>query len=175
MKSLYQNLLGEAFHCLPHAVRELHAHTESVTYTGRGSVERGAGWLPRVVGALMRFPPAVPDTPVSVRFDIRNGAETWTRQFGEHRFQSRLSASGAELYESFGWVRIRFRLTADATGLHMFPLRWTVMGIPLPKRCWPVIVAHESSADGRFHFHVAASLPLAGLVVRYRGYLQRVT
>ncbi len=175
LKSLYQSLLGDAFHSLPPAVRELHSHTELVTYIGRGSVERGVGLLSRVVGALMRFPPATPDTSVSVCFDISDGVEIWARQFGEHRFQSRLSASGEELCESFGWVRIRFKLTADETGLRMFPVRWTALGIPLPKMCWPSIVAHESETQGRFQFFVEASLPVAGFVVRYRGHLQRAT
>lgn len=121
----------------------------------------------------MRFPPAMPDTVVSVRFDIRNGVESWTRQFGEHRFHSRLSLDGDELCESFGWVGIRFRLTADAKGLQMLPVRWSALGIPLPKMFWPTIVAHESEMQGCFQFFVEASLPVVGLVVRYRGHLQR--
>ena len=175
MKSLYQNLLGDAFHSLPVAVRELHSHTESVVYRGRGSVERGNGLLSRIVGALMHFPPAMPDTPVILAFDIRNGTETWTRQFGEHHFQSRLSSFEEELRESFGWVNIQFRIEATADGLHMRPTGWRVLGMPLPRAFWPRIVAHEYEALGHFHFRVEAALPLAGLVVRYRGSLRQAT
>ena len=173
MKSLYQRLLGDAFLALPTAVRELHGHTESVTYVGRGSVERGTGWLSCMVGALMRFPPAMPDTPVSVRFDIFNGVETWTRQFGAYRFHSTLSASLPHLHESFGWVNIQFQLNADTNGLDMQPLGWRALGMPLPRALWPKIVAREYAAHDHFHFHVEASHPLVGLLVRYRGYLQK--
>lgn len=158
---------------MPPTIQALHGHTESVTYAGRGSVERGTHWLSRVIGAMMRFPAATADTPVSVRFDIRDGAETWNRQFGAHRFHSRLSSRGKTLHESFGWIGIDFRLDVDASGLQMIPTRWAVFGISLPKRLWPTIIGQESELDGRFQFLVEAVMPLCGLVVRYKGYLAR--
>ncbi|MEP7156502.1 MAG: DUF4166 domain-containing protein [Betaproteobacteria bacterium] len=175
MKSLYQIVLGDAWDRLPAAVRELHGHTESARYRGRGSVERGQGLLSRIVGVLMRFPPAMEDTPVSVDFDIHDGEETWTRTFGRHSFQSTLSAKGKYLRESFGAVKILFMLETDANALRMLPVRWTALGVPVPKMLWPRIVAHEIESGGRFNFHVEASMPVAGLVVRYRGYLVKNT
>ena len=160
MMSLYQIVLGEGWARLPAAVRDLHSHTQSVRYSGRGAVERGAGRLSKIVGALMRFPAAAGDTPVTVDFNIHDGAETWTRHFGAHHFQSTLSAQGKYLRESFGWINILFVLDTDSTGLRMRPVRWTALGIPLPKMLWPIIVAHETEVDGRFHFFVEASMPM---------------
>lgn len=171
MTSLYRTVLGERFAALPVAVAELHNHETSVVYRGRGSVERGSGMLSRLVGAAMRFPPAMQDVAVSVNFDIRDGVETWTRDFGDHRFSSQLSKKGEYLAESFGPLHIRFHLDADGAGISMMPLRWSLLGVPLPAFLWPRIVAREHEQDGRFNFFVEAELPLAGPVVRYQGWL----
>lgn len=172
-QSLYQRLLGDYYDALPATIRALHGHSENVTYAGRGSVERGNHWLARVIGAMMRFPPAIADTSVSVHFEIRDGTETWIRQFGTHRFQSCLSARNPILHESFAWIGIDFKLDVDSTGLRMIPTRWAVFGIALPKIFWPTIIGQETEVDGRFQFLVEAIMPLAGLVVRYRGFLER--
>jgi Domain of unknown function (DUF4166) len=173
MTSLYQSVLSVRFDALPAAVRELHSHEASVIYRGRGSVERGNGLLSRLVGALMRFPPATPDTAMSVEFDIRDGVETWTREFAGHRFSSKLSQNGIWLQESFGLVGIRFILETGPSGLEMIPVRWAVLGIPLPKWMWPQVIARECEADGRFQYFVESAMPLAGFVVRYQGWLNR--
>lgn len=34
--------------------------------------------------------------------------------------------------------------------------------------------SYEQSEDGKFRFHVEISHPLAGLIVRYRGWLDRL-
>lgn len=156
---------------MPPAVRALHAHFSPVVYSGHGSVERGRGWASRALGWLMRFPPATAHTPVRVEFDISPGRETWTRHFGGHSFRSTLRPAGGELVESFGWVRVAFRLTANESGLEMHAIRWSALGMPLPRFLWPAIVAQEREADDRFHFHVEASMPGMGLVVRYSGML----
>jgi hypothetical protein len=173
MASLYQSVLGERFNALPAAVRELHGHESSVVYRGQGSVERGNGLLSRIVGAAMRFPPAMDDIAVSVNFDIRDGVETWTRDFGGHRFSSRLSKNGIWLQESFGLIGIRFILETGPHGLEMIPVRWAVFGVPLPTWLWPRVIAREHEADGRFHYFVEAAMPLTGFVVRYKGWLAR--
>lgn len=171
MTSLYQSILGGRFDALPPAVRELHSHESSVIYRGRGSVERGTGLLSRLVGVLMRFPPATPDSAMSVDFDIRDGVEIWTREFAGHRFSSALSRNGVWLQESFGLVGIRFVLDTGPSGLEMIPVRWAMLGVPLPKWLWPQVVAREHEADGRFHYFVEAAMPFAGFVVRYKGWL----
>ena len=172
-KSLYQILLGDAYFVLPASIQELHGHTTSVIYSGRGSVERGSHWLSRLIGAMMYFPPASADTPVSVRFEILDGSETWIRQFGEHRFQSRLSARRQFLHESFGGISIQFKLDVDESGLQMIATRWSVLGLALPTFLWPTIIGREIEVEGVFQFLVEAVMPVCGLVVRYRGNLTR--
>ena len=42
----------------------------------------------------------------------------------------------------------------------------------MPSILGPAPIAFEHAADGRFNFDVEMSLPLIGLVVRYRGWLE---
>jgi hypothetical protein len=49
---------------------------------------------------------------------------------------------------------------------------WSAFGLPLPFALAPGIEAREWEEDGRFRFAVAASLPLAGGIVRYSGWLE---
>jgi hypothetical protein len=78
---LYRRILGSAFDLLPPRLRELHGSDIARRWTGRGEVRRGSGILARLVGALVGFPKAASDVPVTVEFSPEDGAERWTRSF----------------------------------------------------------------------------------------------
>ena len=66
------------------------------------------------------------------------------------------------------------QIAADDDGLAMYLRRLTVLGIPVPRLFWPRIAALERVADGLFAFDVSISIPVGGLIIRYRGVLQPV-
>jgi hypothetical protein len=49
---------------------------------------------------------------------------------------------------------------------------WRAFGLPMPRVLAPIGDAFEHADDGRFHFHVELKHPLAGLIVRYQGWLE---
>ncbi|HEX8644983.1 MAG TPA: SDR family NAD(P)-dependent oxidoreductase [Allosphingosinicella sp.] len=167
---LYARLLGPVFHVLPTAVRALHDIGRCATAEGQGSVVRGRSLFARLIGAVMRFPPAG-TWPLRVDFAEKGGGERWTRDFGGHRFASTLSASGGRVVERFGALRFFFDLPAGPHGLAMHLVRWTCLGIPLPLVLAPHIAAREWEEAGRFRFEVAVAMPLTGEIVRYSGWL----
>ena len=167
---LYARVLGPTFDALPRSVRRVHDIVRDAGATGEGRVERGRSLLARAVGGLMRFP-AEGIWPLHVAFAERGGVETWTRDFGGHRFSSALSAMGRGIVERFGPIRFMFELPADGRGLEMRLRRWSILRVPLPLFLAPRIVAREWEEAGRFRFEVAAALPLAGDIVRYSGWL----
>jgi hypothetical protein len=132
--------------------------------------------LARLVAALMRFPPAG-TWPLRVAFVEQDGVETWTRDFGGHRFASALSAAkGGLIEERFGPLRFAFDLPAGPHGLEMRLKRWSAFRLPIPRFLAPRIAAHEwQDEQGRFRFDVSVALPLAGEVVAYSGWLIPVT
>jgi hypothetical protein len=140
---------------------------------GTAKVERGASLLARLIGSVMRFPPAG-DYPVEVRFAEQAGRELWTRQFGAHAFSSEMGGTGALLSERFGPLHFFFALTVQPGGaLAMELRRWTCLGVPMPRWLGPRIVAGESAEGKHFCFDVTVALPLIGLVVYYSGRLLR--
>jgi hypothetical protein len=143
--------------------------------SGRASVKRGHGIVSRLVGRLMGFPPATDDVPVVVRFEATDGEEVWTRTFGRQSFSSRQYAGRGRwkhlLCERFGPLAFAMALVAENGRLTLVLRHWRAFGVPLPLWLCPRSDAYETSVDGRFRFHVAISLPLAGLIVRYEGWL----
>jgi NAD(P)-dependent dehydrogenase (short-subunit alcohol dehydrogenase family) len=169
---LYARVMGERFAALPPAVRRMHEVLRDGGAAGRADVTRGQGWAARLVARLFGFPPAGRDIPVQVAFAEADGVETWTRDFGGRRFSSRLSRRGALLVERFGPLRFGFDLPGGPDGLSMRLVRWWLGPVPLPPALAPRSEAREWEEDGRFHFDVPIALPLAGLVVHYRGWLE---
>ncbi|TGT65881.1 SDR family NAD(P)-dependent oxidoreductase [bacterium M00.F.Ca.ET.159.01.1.1] len=173
-RGLYPDLLGDAWKNLPAEIRAM--HEGAAMAQGRARVERGSGMLSRLAARLIGFPAAATDVPVKVSFDIGKDGETWTRTFGTHSFSSRQFAGRGRserlLCERFGPLTFAMALVVDNNRLRLVLRRWSLLGLPLPMWLCPRSNAFEAAEDGRFRFHVEISHPVAGLIVRYRGWLE---
>lgn len=167
---LYARIMGDRFAALPATIRAIHGVNGDGGAAGEGRVERGTSLAARLIGRIMRFPPAG-DHPLHVAFAEHDGAERWTRDFGGHRFASRLEREGDCVAERFGPLRFVFALPADGDGLAMVLRRWSAFGIRLPRALAPRIMAREWEEAGRFRLLVDIRMPLIGPVVRYTGWL----
>ena len=175
--SLYTRLLGAAWQNLPAEIRDMHDLDNAASAEGRASAQRGTGLLARLMAAVIGFPRATADTPVSVQFNAVGEAETWTRTFGSESFSSRQFAGRGRserlLCERFGPLTFAMALVPEEGRLRLVLRRWSAFGVPLPMWLCPRTDSYESAEDGRFGFHVEISHPLTGLIVRYRGWLVR--
>lgn len=138
--------------------------------SGEVEVARGTRWLSRLCAWATRLPPAGKG-PITVEIDATPGHERWTRHVASHAMPSRLWSRDGLLCERLGLVTFGFRLHAEDGAIVWRVERVRVFGLPLPKAWFDGVGARESEFDGRYHFDVAASLPLAGLLVRYKGWL----
>lgn len=172
---LYRRLLGSAWARLPEPVRALHDLQQAMTAEGIASVERGTGWLSRFIGAMAGFPPAGNDIPVRVSFTRSRQTEIWRRQFAETSFASIQEAGRGSadrlLVERFGPFAFGLALVLDEDKLRLVVRRWSLFGLPLPRALAPSGDAYETARNDRFHFHVEIRHPLAGLILRYHGWL----
>ena len=138
-------------------------------------MDRGRGVLARMIAAVVGFPPATDDTPVTVRFDEADGVETWTRTFGDRSFSSRQCAgtgrSAGLLCERFGPLTFAMALVLKSGRLSLVMRRGSAFGVPIPLWLCPAIEAYERVENGKFHFHVEIRHWLTGQIVRYRGWL----
>lgn len=167
---LYARLMGADWSRLPPAVRAIHDLQADAGAAGEGSVRRGRGLLARLIAAIARLPPAG-TYRLHVSFAARNGRERWTRDFGGHVFSSELSGRAGLAVERFGPMRFGFLLEPAPDGLAMRLDRWSAFGIRLPLFLAPRVAAREWEGDGRFHFDVRLTFPLAGEIVHYTGWL----
>jgi hypothetical protein len=172
---LYCRILGDAWRDLPQSVRDLHGSIATSSVAGRATVVRGSGFLARIIAAVFGFPPATDDVELRVTFVRAHGVETWRRQFGARRLKSvQFAGSGrfdGLLCERFGPFTFGLALVVDGRELRLVARRWTVLGIPLPRKLVPAGEAFETETERRFEFDVAIELPLVGRLVRYSGWL----
>lgn len=172
---LYKRILGLAFDDLPDEIRAMHDVDGIAVAEGRARVDRGGSLLARLAAAVIGFPAAAADTPVSVTFTQAHGEETWRRTFGRDTFASRQFAGRGRfaglLCERFGILTFAMALVAEEGRLALVLRRWSAFGIPLPMWLCPRSHSYETVEEGRFRFHVEIGHPLTGLIVRYRGWL----
>lgn len=175
---LYARVLGSAWNELPKPVRDMHDFEGRRSAEGRATVERGSNIFARLVATLFRFPNAARDIPIKVTFESDGGRERWTRDFAGQEFSSLQQEGHGRfdrlLRESFGPFAFGLALVLDGEKLNLVVRKWSAFGIPMPLSFAPRGFAYESSSEGRFNFHVEIGLPLAGLIVRYRGWLRVV-
>lgn len=173
---LYQRILGEAWATRPPEWRAMHDVTHSMTASGKANVQRGRNPLARLVAFIMGFPPANDLVDVRVRFDVKNGVEKWTRDFGGKRFSStQEEGKGARAHlaiERFGPMAFAMALETQGSRVRLVPRGWRSLGIPLPQFLGPRVTAHEDVKAGRFVFFVRIAHPLCGLIVQYDGWLK---
>jgi hypothetical protein len=170
VRSLFAQVLGPAFDALPPPVRALHMAQGLHRYRGDVEVDRGAGVLSRCIAAATRLPPAGRG-PLCMEIDASPHAERWTRFIGGRAMPSRLWREDDILCERLGLATFGFRLCVEDDAIVWRVVRVRVFGVSLPARWFTGVGARESAEDGRYRFDVWASLPLAGLLVHYRGWL----
>jgi NAD(P)-dependent dehydrogenase (short-subunit alcohol dehydrogenase family) len=168
---LYRRVMGADYDTLPHAVRELHKLIGDKGASGNATVVRGSNPLARLIANLFRFPEAG-EHPLHVDFREEAGVERWTRDFSGRKFFSELSQDGNRVIERFGPMRFHFDLISQSDGLVMAMRKWSVFKLRMPLALAPRSPAREWGEGDHFHFDVPISLPIVGLVVHYRGWLQ---
>ena len=173
-RTLYRRVLGAAFDRLPPPVQALHDNPSRVAASGICTVERGGHPLARLLAGLFGFPPAGEGVPLRVVVEAHGGRERWAREFGSRRLtslQGEVPGRPGLLFERFGASRFVIDPRPSEAGLSFALVGARLLGLPLPRFLWPVVVGEETAEAGRYHFNVSIALPLIGLLVRYHGRL----
>ncbi|KJV28086.1 SDR family oxidoreductase [Luteibacter yeojuensis] len=172
---LYRRILADAYDTLPTRLRELHGTSSRRQWQGRARVEHGHGLLAKLVRAVVGFPKAGENVPVSVAFTPQGDGELWTRTFDGRSFSSvQYEGEGKDarlLVERFGVATFSLALVRDGDKLLLVPRRWSLFGLPMPPFLLPRGVSFEHEEDGRFHFDVEIAMPIVGRIVHYQGSL----
>ena len=168
---LFARALGPAFDRLSPPLQDLHQLFDLRRWEGEAAITRGNSILARLICRVFGFPPAAAAVPVRVTMECDGQAERWTRDFGGRRFRSVLRLHRGRMTERFGPFTFTLDL-AEQAGRLVFPVRSGRIGpLPLPSGLLPASTTFESADQGRVRFDVALSLPFAGPLVHYRGWL----
>lgn len=172
--ALFETALGECPYAeLPRALRDFHDLAAPPVWRGRADVTVGRHPIARLLHRLIGFTAEGRELPVTVSVDRKDGEEIWTRNFAGQRFASKLSSCDhGRIVERFGVVDIVLAPEAVGRELRLPVAGWNIGWLPLPRRLAPRSRTREhADAQGRFCFDVAISMPLAGEIVHYRGWL----
>lgn len=170
---LYRRVLGPRFAVLPTLVRDLHELEAASRWVGMAHVERGRSRLSRLAAWIAGLPPDGRDQTLCVTFEPVGAREIWTRRFGVVRFRSVQYERNGFLCERTGPTTFVFTPVASGNGLALRLDGFRLLGLPLPRLVHPSVRTWECEREGRYQFEVEACLPLAGLIIRYRGWLVR--
>ena len=174
---LFADALGASFDALPPPLQDLHTVLSDRRWIGEASVIRGKGALSRIIAFVAGFPPPADKTRVEVLMTRTAKGETWTRTFGDKTFRSYLSkarqSGTGRITERFGLLKFAIALSQKDRALN-YPLAGgRCLGIPLPRFILPKSETREYvDEEGRACFDVKISLPIAGHIVSYKGWLQ---
>jgi hypothetical protein len=174
-RSLFARACGDAgYETLPKALRSLHDANGPVVWSGESDIDASGGLVARFIRRLFGFPASGRRVPVAVTIDRGGGKEIWTRNFAGQRFRSRLEAEERNVVsERFGPFRILLGIDAVNGEIEMPVVGWRLGPMKLPLALAPKSATREFTDDaGRFRFDVAISLPLAGVIAHYRGWLE---
>lgn len=168
---LFRRLMGAAFDRLPAQIRAIHEGLPNRSWSGRCRVTRGDGWLSRLCGAVASLPSAAEVMPLRVSIAADEHGETWKRDFGGKVMRSTLRERDGLLEERLGPTLFCFALIVEDQGIRWRLAGVRALGIPLPVSWFDKVSAEESLDGSLYRFDVRAELPVAGLLVHYRGTL----
>jgi hypothetical protein len=167
---LFPSRLGAAFAQLDPKLQWVHGG-ESGDLHGTVKVERGSSIVAKILSMLISLPPALKNSPIQVRIEIKGDKERWIRTYaGTHRMTSTLFRHSSSLDEQLGPASFTFRLVARDAGIDWRLEHVSMIGIPLPAS-WFQIFASVDVKKGRYHFLIDSTLRGIGRIVCYEGLL----
>lgn len=171
MSPIYPALLGASWAELSPPVQAIHAGNARVR--GRFRVRRGAGFFARLLGAILRMPPAAEATAITLAVERTEDCERWVRTFGDRPLHTVQWRAGGWLVEGMGLVQCWFRLRAEGGALIFDQVRATFgfrgFSLPLPGWLAPRIEGRAEPRGAEAHVDVRIHAPIAGLLVAYEG------
>ncbi len=143
---LYRQLLKDDFDRLPPALRQFHSAPGGGRAVGSVAVRHASGLLARLLG----FPRAGDNLPMRLEVVASETQEIWIRRFGDVVRRSKQRLERDLLLETFGPVRLLFRVLADDRGMRFESQRASLWVLPLPLR----VSATERGGDRSWEFEV---------------------
>ncbi len=176
---VFEQALGfVAWNAMPASTRNIHQTQPGIVLKGEANITGARTPLGRIVAKLFGFPSAGANVPVSVIIESNGQREIWRRKFGGKLMTSMMSVAegySQSVEEHFGPLSFRMKLETGGFGVDMVMDGLRLGPLSLPRFMIPEIIATERvDEQGRHQFNVRIAKWPLGLLVHYRGYLNRV-
>ena len=163
--------LGPAFDALPGPIRALHGASVRRFWRGRVTVTGARGPVAWAMALAGISPRPMTDAPFSIEIAPDRGGEIWRRDFDGVRAVSHVRAKDGRLLERTGSITYGLHPEAGAAGLRLTSGRFSLAGLPLPRRLVPSGRVALGADGERYLFDVAAISPAGRVALRYEGWL----
>jgi len=178
--SLYEMLLGESWSKVATAVQRAHPRELPIERIGHFDITHGRGFLARFLARWSKFPQAGKAVPTRLRVERVGSYEIWHRKFGTFPLEStQLVPCAGVLVERFGNIEFRFKVQVRDGGIHFHQTRASIFvgrcKLPLPAWLGPRVEAQEMPGEMEYQTRVRVTvrLPIVGLLVDYKGLMER--
>lgn len=178
--SLYEILLGDAWQKVAPGIQNAHPREMPVERDGSFDITHGRSCLARLLARWSKLPGAGRAVPTRLRVERVGSFEIWHRKFGTFPLEStqHVPCAGV-LVERFGNIEFRFKVQVRDGGIHFQQTRVSlrVGRCKLPVRSWlgPRVEAQELPGEMEYQTRVRVTvrLPIVGLLVDYKGLMER--
>ena len=177
--TLYQRLLGDAWHALPDVLKQVHGADTQLTASGHMDVTLGRFIGAGLVRRVLRMPRREECVPVELRVRREGEREHWERRIGAWPFHTEQWAEDGLLIERYGSLLFPMAVSSDSESLTHWSDR---MLLPVLGRRWPVprrLSIHtwgterrSAGVPGAMDVSVRIEAPWGSLLVGYDGTLQ---
>ncbi|AWM80468.1 hypothetical protein DKL61_08900 [Gammaproteobacteria bacterium ESL0073] len=176
--NLFAKLLGKQYEELPAAIKQFH-DTPGHLWKGYVNATGSNNVLAKIIRTFMGFPKPGNNLPITVSvYYTDQGNERWSRSFGNKKFSSLLMIDKKNpqlMSESFGLIKQHYKLELADNWLCWRLQYCSLLGVKLPSFLSPKIIANEGIDEkGTYQFIAKAELPLIGILLEYRGFLNPV-
>ena len=176
--SLYQRLLGDAWHALPGVLKRVHGTDAQLAASGEMDVTLGRFIGAGLVRWALRMPRTEGHVPVELHVRREGEREEWDRRIGGWRFRTEQWAENGLMAETFGPLLFLASVSSDAVSVSHVSRRMLLCALgrrwPVPRRLsihtWGV-ERQSASAPDAMDVDVRIETPFGQLLVAYHGTL----
>ncbi len=177
--TLYERLLGDAWHALPDVLKQVHGMDAQFAASGEMNVTLGRFFGADFVRWALRMPRTEERVPVELHVRREGEREHWDRRIGGWRFPTEQWAEGSLLIERYGSLLFPMAISSDSESLTHWSDRMLLRALgrrwPFPSwlsiHSWGTERRSQSTPDA-MDVSVRIETPFGQLLVGYDGTLQ---
>lgn len=168
-KSIYQQLLGDAFETMSPNLQAFHCSKTDIRALGEFKITRGQGFINNLFANIADLPKDNDAVEAELIVTPSARKEVWSRRLGDKKVISIQWLAGGFLVERFKVVNIYLKAEVTNGDLIIYDAAATILGIALPPFFTPSVMASGKDVGDRVHVDVEIGFKPFGRIINYQG------